>query len=178
MEHVMLDLETMGNDSDAVIISIGAVFFNGLDIGKRFSVNIDLQSSLNLGLSVTADTIKWWMKQHKDVQDSQIHASGVPIVDALEQFQAFLNTQDIKYVKVWGNGAAFDNVILRNAYESIGRGCTPWAYWNDRCYRTVNNLYPSVKISTVGNKHDSLADAVSQAIHLINIVTKHNINLK
>lgn len=69
-------------------------------------------------------------------------------------------------IRVWGNGAAFDNVILASAYRRVTAG-TPWQYWNDRCYRTVKALHPDVPMQRTGDHHNALDDAISQAHQLI-----------
>jgi hypothetical protein len=40
---------------------------------------------------------------------------------------------------VWGNGATFDNVILRASYERELIPCL-WHFWNDRDVRTIVEL--------------------------------------
>jgi hypothetical protein len=52
--HLMLDIETMGNESFSSIVSIGALEFD-IETGKtgrEFYVNVDLQSCMDLGLIV------------------------------------------------------------------------------------------------------------------------------
>ncbi|NGI10233.1 exonuclease, partial [Escherichia coli] len=60
-DHLMLDLETMGKNPDAPIISIGAIFFDPQtgDMGPEFSKTIDLETA---GGVIDRDTIKWWLK--------------------------------------------------------------------------------------------------------------------
>jgi hypothetical protein len=60
-----LDLETMGSTRQtAAIVSIGAVAFNVEgDMSEPFYVNVDLEDAMRHGLTVDADTIKWWMRQ-------------------------------------------------------------------------------------------------------------------
>ncbi len=71
-------------------------------------------------------------------------------------------------MKVWGNGATFDNVILRGAYERAGRIC-PWEFWNDHDVRTIVTLGSSVGFDPkrdmpfIGDVHNALADARHQA---------------
>jgi hypothetical protein len=44
-------------------------------------------------------------------------------------------------VRIWGNGANFDNPLLACAFEAAGvRPC--YKFFNERCYRTVKNQYP------------------------------------
>ncbi|ENZ5980691.1 3'-5' exoribonuclease, partial [Escherichia coli] len=58
--HLMIDLETMGKNPDAPIISIGAIFFDPQtgDMGPEFSKTIDLETA---GGVIDRDTIKWWL---------------------------------------------------------------------------------------------------------------------
>ncbi|HCS3619138.1 TPA: 3'-5' exoribonuclease, partial [Shigella flexneri] len=63
-DHLMIDLETMGKNPDAPIISIGAIFFDPQtgDMGPEFSKTIDLETA---GGVIDRDTIKWWLKQSR-----------------------------------------------------------------------------------------------------------------
>ena len=42
-------------------------------------------------------------------------------------------------LRIWGNGAGFDNTLLRQAYEVNSRE-VPWAFRHDRCFRTLRGL--------------------------------------
>ncbi|ENL2072142.1 3'-5' exoribonuclease, partial [Escherichia coli] len=66
-DHLMIDLETMGKNPDAPIISIGAIFFDPQtgDMGPEFSKTIDLETA---GGVIDRDTIKWWLKQSREAQ--------------------------------------------------------------------------------------------------------------
>jgi len=77
---------------------------------------------------------------------------------------------------VWGNGADFDLPILAAAYKAAG-GPPPWKPYNGRCYRTLKNLAPSIKLERQGTHHQALDDAVCQAKHLIKIVEHLGITL-
>ncbi|MCQ6172750.1 3'-5' exoribonuclease, partial [Escherichia coli] len=59
-DHLMIDLETMGKNPDAPIISIGAIFFDPQtgDMGPEFSKTIDLNTA---GGVIDRDVIKWWL---------------------------------------------------------------------------------------------------------------------
>jgi exodeoxyribonuclease VIII len=166
MKNVMLDLETMGNSSNSAIIAIGAVVFDeeNLRLDDKFYVTIDLKSNIDAGLQVDPDTIMWWMKQ-SDAARSQFEDTTHGLEAALAAFSTWIPGDAI----VWGNGAAFDNVILGNAYKALGLN-QPWAFWNDRCYRTVKSMYPEVKMKRLGTYHCAVDDAVSQAAHLMEIL--------
>nr|EGE6729621.1 exonuclease [Escherichia coli] len=134
-DHLMIDLETMGKNPDAPIISIGAIFFDPQtgDMGPEFSKTIDLETA---GGVIDRDTIKWWLKQSREAQ-SAIMTDEIPLDDALLQLREFIDENSGEFfVHVWGNGANFDNTILRRSYERQGSPC-PWRYYNDRDVRTI-----------------------------------------
>ncbi|EFI4096582.1 3'-5' exoribonuclease, partial [Escherichia coli] len=111
-DHLMIDLETMGKNPDAPIISIGAIFFDPQtgDMGPEFSKTIDLETA---GGVIDRDTIKWWLKQSREAQ-SAIMTDEIPLDDALLQLREFIDENSGEFfVQVWGNGANFDNTILR-----------------------------------------------------------------
>ncbi|EJA4339759.1 3'-5' exoribonuclease [Escherichia coli] len=166
-DHLMIDLETMGKNPDAPIISIGAIFFDPQtgDMGPEFSKTIDLETA---GGVIDRDTIKWWLKQSREAQ-SAIMTDEIPLDDALLQLREFIDENSGEFfVQVWGNGANFDNVILRRSYERQGIPC-PWRYCNDRDVRTIVELGKAIDfdartaIPFEGERHNALDDARYQA---------------
>ncbi|EOM1628302.1 3'-5' exoribonuclease, partial [Escherichia coli] len=136
--HMMIDLETMGKNPDAPLISIGAIFFDPQtgDMGPEFSKTIDMDTA---GGVIDRGTIKWWLKQSREAQ-SAILTDEIPLDDALLQLREFIDENSGEFfVQVWGNGANFDNTILRRSYERQGIPC-PWRYYNDRDVRTIVEL--------------------------------------
>ncbi|HIA3181080.1 TPA: 3'-5' exoribonuclease domain-containing protein [Escherichia coli] len=165
--HLMIDLETMGKNPDAPIISIGAIFFDPQtgDMGPEFSKTIDLETA---GGVIDRDTIKWWLKQSREAQ-SAIMTDEIPLDDALLQLREFIDENSGEFfVQVWGNGANFDNTILCRSYERQGIPC-PWRYYNDRDVRTIVELGNSIgfdvrmAIPFEGVRHNALDDARHQA---------------
>ena len=166
-DHLMIDLETMGKNPDAPIISIGAIFFDPQtgDMGPEFSKTIDLETA---GGVIDRDTIKWWLKQSREAQ-SAIMTDEIPLDDALLQLREFIDENSGEFfVHVWGNGANFDNTILRRSYERQGIPC-PWRYYNDRDVRTIVELGKAIDfdartaIPFEGERHNALDDARYQA---------------
>ena len=164
MNNIMLDLETMGNTSNSAIIAIGAVRFNE-DVIDRFYEVVDLKSCTDVGLEIEPSTVMWWMQQSEEARD-KFKAEAISLNEALIKFAKWIGEDAI----VWGNGAAFDNVILANAYRKILYP-QPWKFWNDRCYRTVKNLHPEIEMERVGTYHCAVDDAESQARHLMRILS-------
>lgn len=167
MNNVMIDLETMGTGPNAAIVAIGACQFDTTGVGAQFYEVVDLKSSVQFGMEIDPDTVMWWLQQSDSARRAL--CSGVPIHlnSALTSLAEWLPTNPV----IWGNGAAFDNVILSHAYKINGLK-TPWEFWNDRCYRTMKNMYPNISMQRTGEHHCAIDDAVSQAQHLIDIL-KH-----
>ncbi|WP_000419754.1 exonuclease, partial [Escherichia coli] len=166
-DHLMIDLKTMGKNPDAPIISIGAIFFDPQtgDMGPEFSKTIDLETA---GGVIDRDTIKRWLKQSREAQ-SAIMTDEIPLDDALLQLREFIDENSGEFfVQVWGNGANFDNTILRRSYERQGIPC-PWRYYNDRDVRTIVELGKAIDfdvrtaIPFEGERHNALDDARYQA---------------
>ncbi len=166
-DHLMIDLETMGKNPDAPIISIGAIFFDPQtgDMGPEFSKTIDLETA---GGVIDRDVIKRWLKQSREAQ-SAIMTDEIPLDDALLQLREFIDENSGEFfVQVWGNGANFENTILRRSYERQGIPC-PWRYYNDRDVRTIVELGKAIDfdartaIPFEGERHNALDDARYQA---------------
>ena len=170
-EHIMLDLETMGNGPDAAIVAIGAVAFNpdSGQLGPEFLALVDLESSVASGGVMDPSTVLWWLRQSAPAREA-FTAPAQPIQEALVSFTAWVESiAPSDKIKVWGNGSEFDNVILAGAYRRA-RLPLPWQFWNNRCYRTVKGMFPGPKIARTGTHHNALDDARSQAVHLCQLL--------
>ncbi|WP_137573372.1 exonuclease, partial [Escherichia coli] len=165
--HLMIDLETMGKNPDAPINALAGKFFDPAtgEMGPEFSKTIDLDTA---GGVIDRDTIKWWLKQSREAQ-SALLTDEIPLDDALLQLREFIDENSGEFfVQVWGNGANFDNVILRRSYERQEIPC-PWRYTNDRDVRTIVALglvmdFDARSVITFeGERHNALHDARYQA---------------
>lgn len=171
--HVMVDLETMGKKHNAPIVAIGAVVFDPAtgSIGESFYKVVCLESSVNWGAVIDPSTVIWWLKQSSEARSEIVNDDAIPLLDALLQFREFVSDNvagGSKKAQVWGNGASFDNSILRSSYDCIAEDY-PWEYWNDRDVRTMVELGqaisfdPKTTIPFEGSRHNALADAIHQA---------------
>ncbi|PLD50155.1 exodeoxyribonuclease VIII [Klebsiella quasipneumoniae] len=171
--HVMVDLETMGKKHNAPIVAIGAVVFDPAtgSIGESFYKVVCLESSVNWGAVIDPSTVIWWLKQSSEARSAIVNDDAIPLQDALLQFREFVSDNvagGSKKAQVWGNGASFDNSILRSSYDCIAEDY-PWEYWNDRDVRTMVELGqaisfdPKTTIPFEGSRHNALVDAIHQA---------------
>jgi len=166
-KHVMADFETWSTLPNAAPRSLGAVCFtkDGLT-GEEFYVNIDEADVREKGLHFLESTIKWWSEQSEEARQV-LEVEPNSLLDALTKFSRWLRETGGSYL--YGNGADFDNPILKMCYEAIDADF-PFEPYNGRCYRTIKCFegVPSMA-RRHGTHHNALDDAKSQAIHLLEI---------
>lgn len=172
MKDVMVDLETLDSTPTSLILSIGAVEFepNTGALGKEFYEVLSIESCAEHGLTVSTATKQWWSRQSPEAR-TVLDAAGNPgawsLAMALGMFAGWISScAPLGSVRVWGNGADFDNAILANAYRAIGQPL-PWKFYNNRCFRTLKNM-PGVRAAIAepvrqGTFHNALDDAKHQA---------------
>lgn len=189
---IMVDIETFAADTNAAIVSIGAVAFNaGGENGELFTNSPDallkqgqgFRVNINLGLSdpdkrgnVDPATVEWWLQQSDEARAMLVSGERAPLGEALQEFGQWLRIQAIKLsgsakLKLWSNGPTFDEMILRAAFTRYGLDF-PISFRGSRCCRTMFDLAtsfgwnPRKAQASDGEdtvKHDALGDAVFQA---------------
>lgn len=170
--HIMVDLETLGRGPGCRILSIGAaVLVSNMALPDLTEFYLELDPNNQPGLAIDPETWDWWQNQDAAVRDRLFKDEPRPgLAEALKKFAEYLETMGGRDAKgdlrvcIWGNGSDFDNAILQYAYRAVGLP-VPWPFWNNRCYRTLKALAPSLKIERQGSHHNALDDARSQAIH-------------
>lgn len=159
----MIDLETMGTGSDAAIASIGLCGFNLVTgtIDNTAHFIVDLQSSIDVGMTIDASTLYWWLNQSDDARSSLGVEPKLKLHDALLKLHDYIDENTI----VWGNGVDFDIAILDTAYKQLELK-TPWGYRNKMCLRTLRHLegdFVDASEFKTGTHHNAVDDAVFQA---------------
>lgn len=173
--EVMLDLETLSIKHNAAMISIGAVKFDPYGtIGqlgdpanpeyKPFYMTIDMHDVVNVHkFHVDGQTVKWWLSdQVTNEARAALQQDAQPLEVTLQKFWEWYGPESLP---TWGNGANFDNAILRNAFEELA-GIAPFRFYHDRCFRTMKAMFPHVPYVKPTLAHHALSDAEAQAIHL------------
>lgn len=174
MNNIMLDLECLDSRRTAVLVAIGAVKFDLATgtLGDTFYVEITkngMQDQIDKGRTNSIDTMIWWMQQSDEAR-KVFHPKGPDdnecredIVSALHKFAQFCSSD----TQVWGNGVDYDNVVLRDVYETYNIKC-PFTYRKNRCYRTFKAMFGNkAKLVRKGEHHNGRDDAITQAEHLI-----------
>lgn len=176
--NVMLDLETLGKEPGCKVLSIGAATFDSAGARSTFYIEVARNKGQDMLLE-DPDTIEWWSRQSAEARTllSTPDDEKVTLTAALIEFNKWLRSVALTdsrgnlQVAVWGNGSDFDNAILGHAYKAVNVK-QAWPFWGNRCYRTLKNLVPRVKMERTGTHHNALDDAVSQADHAADIIAE------
>ena len=175
LNHVMVDIETLGTRPGDIILSIGAVKFSQeKGLGEEFYVTIDPESCKAAGLRAQKSTLEWWGKQSEEARKAAFKGE-FSLEVALTKLTMWMPPFDTALV--WGNGANFDNALVAAAYRAVKHD-VPWNYWNDRCYRTISSMFMKHKVERVGTGHVALDDAKTQALRLLRMAEDHKFVLK
>ncbi|WP_018609540.1 3'-5' exoribonuclease domain-containing protein [Uliginosibacterium gangwonense] len=121
--NVVISAKTLGTGTDAVIYSISAISFNG----ERFQRFIDIDSCLNLGLTVDGRSISTL------VDEGGHDGMTVSLQQALMDLREFTAWEE---VTVWLDMAQHTAAQLDTAYRRAGLSL-PWRFWNLRDINTA-----------------------------------------
>lgn len=177
---VMMDIETMSTEDDAVVLSIGAVRFRMGNIDDKFSLEEpgrcfyarldehDQEDEHGRDVDNSPEgTMHWWSKQSSKAR-RVFKEESEPVETVLANFTQFCKGAK----RIWGNGNTFDNKIIKNLYNDYEMDY-PVDYWNDLDMRTLTWLWnyltnweskgkrPEV---ILGTAHNALDDAKMQVI--------------
>ena len=167
MKDIMLDIETLGMDSNSLVVSISAVAFDlkSNKIGDKFEIGLKKDEQLEKGAVVDQDSLRWWDKQSDDAKAMLKMLDKHNIKFALETFNKWIcdYSENSEKVNLWGNGASFDNVIINNLYKRHDiEFVVP--YWCNRDVRTLvylANIDPR-EYEFLGTKHHGISDCLHQ----------------
>lgn len=170
MHDVMVDLETFGTGNDAAIIAIGACIFDPHgDVYKGADLHyqvIDLEISQHPG-DIDSGAVLWWLQQDEETRKALTSVDNTePLGQALKDFSDWLIEH--KVTRIWGNGASFDEVVLRSAFRRYNMKF-PISFRGSRCVRMVRKLPGAPRLELKkeeGVKHHALDDAIHQAAHV------------
>jgi len=169
MINIMLDLETLGTRPGCKILSIGAVAFDKTGLGDQFYTSVDPAEQVDVGLHDDPDTHAWWAKQSAAAR-KVFTEPKIEVVQALTDFRLFCARHAApKFLRLWGNGADFDNPILGAVYHAF-KVQQPWGPYSNRCYRTLKSFSTTKIVRGTNVHHNALGDAVAQAEHAVVIM--------
>lgn len=123
---VMIDLETLSDRADSVILTLGAIkFYRNDDLTKSvaaptspvhiaencpsFYRRVDYGAMKEDGFHVSEDTVRWWMRQSEDAKAEAFDPNDRhPIKNVLMDLYMWVGNARC----VWSHGTSFDNTIV------------------------------------------------------------------
>lgn len=170
-EHVMLDIETLGQGPRAPVVQIGLAMFDPKtgEIGLTREVRVmpDFEA-----FEPDPSTVLWWMRQSKQAQHAVFGGAGVDYREAADLVESFFRLPFLTTgedgappVKLWAKPPSFDVVIVENMMRAAGKTRMPWKYHAPRCLRTLMELAGVDRSEAVKSElnHSALSDAIAQA---------------
>jgi hypothetical protein len=179
--HAMVDIETLGQSSGALVLQIAAVRFwpfgepPAISTGEG-ALNMHLDISAQSYRSIDADTVLWWMRQGPEalrrITDTEI--KRYDLHEAELAISAWAREPEITHW--WAKPPGFDITILRSLFSGRGGLKEVIPFRQERDLRTLILLNKAIIKAEmppeVGTTHDALDDAYNQAGVAITILRR------
>lgn len=138
----MIDLETLGTGSDAMILSVAAVEFNPINGATKETfyskVEIDSYKPYTGCFTMDGATLTWWMTTAPEAARKEAFlGERFPLKTVLENLATWIKARGT--VIPWSHGSCFDIPILSHSFKILGME-TPWKFWDIRDTRTLYDI--------------------------------------
>lgn len=170
---LMIDIETMGVNILAPVVSIGAVWFNpatgAIAEDNNFYQRIALGPALE-GRNLDGPTLAWWLRQDDEAR-LELTKPGKRVEKVLAALQDYVGSGNAtgtvrEDFGVWGSGACFDITLIETLFQQKNMN-VPWKFWQVRDVRTVVAMAGAIGLDKPelkdGTAHNALDDAIHQA---------------
>lgn len=192
--HLMIDIETLGTSSDSIVLSVSGCIFNIDSLQFKNEIeNISFNEYLNIyeqeliNRKVDLGTLNWWISYQEKVspnlKEFLSKKDFTPLSISLNNINEFIKKNNV--TTFWANGPDFDISILRSLYNDCN---IPFLinYSKTADVRTIKLIRSVLNMSKFEasnkNKHNSLSDAINQALFvnetLIDIKLRYILNQK
>ena len=155
-----IDIETLGTESNAKIVSIGAVAHTFTHMHDRLYLLVNPSQTHR---TVDLDTCAWWLTLPETVQNALIDKPRYSLHGALEMLSKFCGVYGAPTIT---RDPDFDIRILRHAFDQCGIDI-PWKYNDHISVRTLDLFAHDEVVSHM--LHNALADAECNAQLFINV---------
>lgn len=181
------DIETMGVESTAVVLSFACTYFNPEEDpspedlrNNTFFAKLNAEDQIKrLNRSTDRDTIQWWAKQCENVKYKSFRPSESDLIveDALDAFNQWRKGYSMEKQWVWARGN-LDQCVFNSLERACGREVIfPHYIWRDMrtaidfLYNTSNG-YTKVKYDGFDpelhiTKHNPIDDCILDVMMLL-----------
>lgn len=164
----MIDIETLGTEPNAVIMSIAAVEFSAdhIDEDGGFYQTLNWQEQLDRGGTVTEDTIRFWLRQPDAAREPLLRGPRTKVETACKDLIQWIVRHGLnnKDALIWAKGPQFDLSLIRGLLRRFGFNA-PWPFWGERDVRTALMTPRANRVTRPKDSvaHHAFEDAVFQA---------------
>jgi hypothetical protein len=165
--NVVLDIESLSLQPDAVILSLGAVTDRNI-LECDFYLEFDWGDQEMSGRRVDQDTLTWWQEQEVATPGLCPMDGAVLLDHGLESFAAWLIQVKgglEEPLHIWARGPQFDIVVLENAFKQHEL-LIPWYYKDILDIRTALHCSSIKELANHSKKHHALSDAIADMKNL------------
>lgn len=175
----VFDVETLGKESNSVILSMAAIYFNPDEqpdhkklFEEAFFVKFDVEDQIKrLHRKVGKTTMQWWAKQCENVRIKSFKPNpsiDVKFEDGYEQMRQWAKTKNDPKCYVWARGN-LDQLVLDSFEEQLE--IEPiWDFSRWRDVRTAVDFLFNTNRGYVPVDTPPWMDKFDPALH----ITKHN----
>jgi len=174
----IFDVETLGKESNSVILSMAAIYFepdkepNHTQLrDSAFFVKFDVQDQIKrLNRKVGKTTIEWWSKQCENARNKSFkpRADDIQFEIGYEAMRQWANTKNDSKCWVWARGN-LDQLVLDSMEEQLElKPIWPFSRWRD--IRTAVDFLYGTTNGYVEVDTPAWVEAFDSKLH----ITKHN----
>jgi len=175
----VFDVETLGKESNSVILSMAAIYFNPDEqpdhnklFAEAFFAKFDVIDQMKrLDRKVGKSTMQWWSKQCENVRIKSFKpnpAIDVKFEDGYEAMRQWARSKNDAKCYVWARGN-LDQLVLDSFEEQLG--IEPiWDYGRWRDVRTAVDFLYNVNTGYVKVEVPPWLETFDKELH----ITKHN----
>ena len=163
MIHYMIDIETLGNGPEAMVLSIAAVKFDEEKVINTIELYPDLTEQHSKGQKIDIDTLQWWMKSPQILQN-YLEKPRKSLVCCYHQLAFFLFQKD-ESTQIWAKSPRFDLQILENLWKNCP---VLWDYRSQGDVRMAEFKLKQKQIALTRPEqaHNSLSDCMAQVANV------------
>lgn len=165
-KHCMIDLETLGVNSQSPITQVGIAIFDKEKIIESKNFAISFEHAFNDGVP-DGSTVKWWLKQDITAKQKALEGSILP-KDAANNVSALLQVHGCDFY--WAH-ATFDFPIIASWFNRL-QVKNPIDFRKCRDMRTIEHFFGNEVEwhQRSGTHHSAVDDAIWQAEMVIKML--------
>lgn len=182
IDSAVLDIETLGTNASAVVLSVGIVAVDSTKdyeyeelIRDGFYKTLNVKSQWQAGREIDKDTVAWWGQQGEEamkvLKPSPDDIDWNQLLPSIFKYfkKVGANPKDIL---VYARGSHFDFGILHDLFRVTGNAGAydlPWRWWNIHDSKTVQITLLEEKIDVKPEgfvHHNALHDAAREYMNI------------